>query len=97
MTRSGEVGRRISSLEEIKSLLNGVYGGRGRHGERGFDVHEGILFANLPLLERTKLMDEGTLQMYAEEYARSGLHQTRKCSLHIPHSVDSTQACRILL
>ena len=78
-------------------MLNGVYGGRGRCGERGFDVHEGMLFANLPLLERTKVMDERTLQMYAEEYARTGLHQTRKWSLHISHSVDQTQGHRILL
>lgn len=66
------------SLEQIKQLLNGVYGGRGLLGEKGFDVRQGVLFDNLPYLERTKLMDKRTLQVYAEQYARSGLHQTGK-------------------
>ena len=88
---SGLVEEKIQSKQEIKHLLNGMYGGKGPNGEVGFEVETGILFDNLPKLQQSRLMSEEVLDYYAEEYARNGMHGTRKSPLplspfHLPKS-----------
>lgn len=74
---SGEIEKQIRSKEQIKQFLNAVYGGRGPNCEVGFDVRKGCSFENLSVLGKTKFLDERTLDYYAEQYARNGMHQTQ--------------------
>lgn len=55
---SGEIEKHISSKEQIKQLLNGLYGGRGPNGEVGFIPIQGVLLENLPKLSHTRLLSE---------------------------------------
>ena len=73
---SGVIEHRVRSRAEIKQFLSAVYGGRGPNGELGFDVHTGAVFENLAKVRKTSLMDERTLDFYAEQYEKNGLHQT---------------------
>ena len=75
---SGEVEKHIVTKQQIKEFLNGLYGGSTPDGLFGFDVTKGVLFDNLPKLQRTKLMSDEMLDWYAEEYARNGIHGSRK-------------------
>ena len=65
---------KVTSREQIKQLLNAMYGGWSPNKERGFDVRHGIHLENLPRLGHTKLVDKKTLDYYANEYARNGMH-----------------------
>ena len=73
---SGEVEKRIKSREEMKMLLNSLYGGIGPNGERGFYAKEGIRFNELPSLKPTKLVDDATLNYYADRYVTNGIGST---------------------
>ena len=73
---SGEVEERIKSREQIKMFLNCLFGGIGTNGERGFYVQEGLHFDELPILKPTKLIDEATLEYYADRYQTHGMHGT---------------------
>lgn len=73
---SGEVEERIKSREQIKMFLNCLFGGIGTNGERGFYVQEGLRFDELPILKPTKLIDEATLEYYADRYKTHGMHGT---------------------
>ncbi|KAL9102192.1 MAG: hypothetical protein Q9163_002640 [Psora crenata] len=75
---SGEVEKRIRSRNEIRQFLNAVYGGRGPNGEFGFDVRKGLLWENLPRLNKTSLLDDKTLEYYVEQYAKNGIASTRE-------------------
>ena len=72
---SGEVEKHIQSKDDIRQFLNALYGGKGPNGELGFEVEKGLVFENLPKLGRTRLLDERTLDYYAEQYAK-GIHST---------------------
>ena len=74
--KSGEVEKRLQSKTQIKQALNACYGGLGPKSEPGFEVQKGFLFDNLPKLQPCKVMDGKTLEYYAEQYARTGMHQT---------------------
>ena len=71
---SGEVEQRIRTRAQIREFLNVIYGGRGKHGEVGFDVRKGPLYENLALAEPSPLLSEVMLDFYADEYARNGVH-----------------------
>lgn len=86
---SGIVEEKIQTKNQIKQLLNGIYGGKGGNGEVGFDVREGILFDNLPKLKRSRLIDEDVLEYYADEYSTHGIHSTRKTPLPSPALLES--------
>ncbi|KAL8795312.1 MAG: hypothetical protein Q9195_002182 [Heterodermia aff. obscurata] len=73
---SGEIEERIKSKEQIKMFLNCLFGGTGPNGERGFYVQEGLRFDELPILKPTKLIDEATLDYYADRYKTNGMHGT---------------------
>ena len=73
---SGEIEETVKSREQIKAFLNCLYGGSGPNGERGFYVQEGVRFDELPNLRPTKLVDEATLDYYADRYKTNGLHGT---------------------
>lgn len=45
---SGEVEPKISSREDIRQFLRGMYGGRGPNGEVVFSPQKGVLFENIP-------------------------------------------------
>lgn len=55
---SGEIEKAISSKEQIKQFLNGLYGGRGPNGEVGFIPELGVLLQNLSKLKPTRLLSE---------------------------------------
>jgi soluble epoxide hydrolase/lipid-phosphate phosphatase len=55
---SGEVEPKISSPEQIRQFLNGMYGARGPSGETTFSPEKGIIFENLPKVGKTKLMSD---------------------------------------
>ena len=70
----GEVEEKVKTKEQIKGLLNGLFGGRTKDGNvGGFDVRAGIDFTCLKDLTRTRLMSEEMLDYYAEEYSRQGV------------------------
>ena len=73
---SGQVEENIKSREQIKTFLNSLYGGIGPNGERGFYVREGVRFDELPILKPTRLVDEATLDYYADQYKKNGMHGT---------------------
>ncbi|KAL8777016.1 MAG: hypothetical protein Q9213_008045 [Squamulea squamosa] len=73
---SGQIEDAIQSREQIRQLLNGLYGGITPDGLAGFDVKTGVHLDRLPLLKQTRLVDERTLDFYADQYARNGIHGT---------------------
>ena len=73
---SGTVEEHIQTKDQIKQFLNALYGGKGPNGEDGFEVTKGVLFENLEKLRRTRLLSEGLLEYYADQYARNGMHGT---------------------
>ena len=48
----------IKTKAQIREFLNALYGGQGPNREVGFDVSEGVLFDNLPILAKTPLLSE---------------------------------------
>lgn len=64
----------LTSRDQIRQFLNGIFGGRGPNGEFGFDIQHGVLLENLPTLSPTGLVNEATLDYYADQYVRNGLH-----------------------
>lgn len=73
---SGAVEKRIQTKEQIRQFLNGMYGGMSPDHEPGFDVRHGLKFEVLPRLRHTRLVNEATLDHYADQYAKNGLHGT---------------------
>lgn len=63
----------LISRDQIRQFLNGIFGGRGPKGEYAFDTQRGVLLENLPILRPTTLVDEGTLNYYADQYVRNGM------------------------
>lgn len=77
---SGQLEEVIRSREQIRQLLNGLYGGMTSEGLPGFDVKTGVHLDGLPQLRHTKLMSKRLLDFYADQYAKNGIHGTCKCS-----------------
>ncbi|KAL8775331.1 MAG: hypothetical protein Q9209_000338 [Squamulea sp. 1 TL-2023] len=73
---SGQIEAAIQSREQIRQLLNGLYGGMTSDGPAGFDVKTGVHLDRLPLLKQTILVDERMLDFYADQYAKNGIHGT---------------------
>jgi len=71
---SGEVELNVSSKEQIRQFLNGMYGGRGPKGETTFTPEKGILFENLSKVGKTPLMSKKEMDYYVDQYSRTGLH-----------------------
>lgn len=63
----------LTSRDQIRQFLNGMFGGRGPKGEVGFDTQHGALLENLPILGPTRLVNEATLDYYVDQYARNGM------------------------
>lgn len=76
----GQLEEAIQSREQIRQLLNGLYGGATSNGLSGFDVKTGVHLDRLPQLKQTKLMSERLLDFYADQYAKNGIHGSCKCS-----------------
>ncbi|KAI9733763.1 MAG: hypothetical protein M1818_007177 [Claussenomyces sp. TS43310] len=69
-----EVQERIQGRDKIRQFLNGVYGGWNEDGAKvGFKTREGVLFDNLPVLGRTKLLSDVELDYYADMFAKKGM------------------------
>lgn len=73
---SGTVEENIVSRDEIRQLLNGMYLATSPDHARAFDVKDGLHFDALPCMHHTKLMDGATLDYYADQYAKNGMHGT---------------------
>ena len=63
-----EVEGNIQGEEKVRQFLNCIHGGRGSAGEVGFETGRGVLFENLPKLQRSKLLSEEELNHYAKQY-----------------------------
>ncbi|KAM5351449.1 hypothetical protein ACJ41O_004172 [Fusarium nematophilum] len=72
-----DVESRIQGEEKVRQFLNAMYGGRGPNGEMGFSAKEGILFDNLPLLGRTRLLADEELEHYVKQYVARGSPELR--------------------
>lgn len=75
---SGVVEEKITSKDQIKQFLNALYGGLSAEREKGFDAQHGLHLDVLPRLLPTKLVDEATLDYYADQYAKNGMHGPRE-------------------
>ena len=75
---SGAVEENIVRKDQIRQLLDGLYGGTSPDHVRAFDVKDGLHFDALPGLHQTQLVDGATLDYYADQYAKNGMHGTRK-------------------
>ena len=81
---SGTVEENIVSRDQIRQLLNGMYLNTFQDHARPFDVKDGLHFDALPRVHQTELVDGATLDYYVDQYARNGIHGTRKnCDLDI--------------
>ena len=63
----------LTSRDQIRQLLNGMFGGIGPKGQQAFDAVNGVDVENLCYLGKTKLVDDKTLDYYADQYAKNGL------------------------
>ncbi|KAL9028020.1 MAG: hypothetical protein Q9196_003557, partial [Gyalolechia fulgens] len=73
---SGQLENAVQSREQIKQLLNGLYGGRASSGEPAFDVEHGVHLDRLSQLNHTPLVSKQMLDIYANQYAKNGIHGT---------------------
>ncbi|KAL8815557.1 MAG: hypothetical protein Q9223_005319 [Gallowayella weberi] len=73
---SSELEDTIQSREQIRQLLNGLYGGMTQSGLSAFEVKTGVHLDRLPRLDHTKSVSERMLDFYADQYARNGIHGT---------------------
>ena len=91
---SGEVEDKIKSRDQLRELLNGVYGGVSPNkGETAFDVRDGVRFDVLPRLLPTKLVDGATLEYYADQFAKHGMHGPSKS---VPILTESSSLSNIV-
>ncbi|KAF2763482.1 alpha/beta-hydrolase [Pseudovirgaria hyperparasitica] len=72
--RSPEVEGKINTREQIRHFIDGLYGASGPNAELAFDPYKGVLFENLPKLQRGPLLSDQELDYYTEQYSRTGLH-----------------------
>ncbi|KAL8901113.1 MAG: hypothetical protein Q9207_005365 [Kuettlingeria erythrocarpa] len=73
---SGQLEDAIQSRQQIRQLLNALYGGRTSSGEPGFNVEHGVQLDRLPRLNHTSLLSKKMLDYYADQYAKNGIHGT---------------------
>jgi len=78
---SGVVEEKINSRDQIRQFLNALYGGLSSKREKAFDARHGLHSDVLPRLLPTKLVDGATLDYYADQYAKNGMHGPRKSPL----------------
>ena len=55
---SGDVEKAVTSKEQIRQFLGGMYGAQGPDGELGFSTERGLLLDNLPKLGAPPLLNE---------------------------------------
>ncbi|KAL8855000.1 MAG: hypothetical protein Q9221_000196 [Calogaya cf. arnoldii] len=85
---SGHVEEAVQSREQIRQLLNGLYGGTTSSGQPGFDVKDGVDLHRLTQLKHTRLMSERLLNFYADQYAKNGMHGTSTKDEALPPSMS---------
>ena len=89
----GKVEENVSSKEQMRQVLNAMYGGRGPQGEPGFTVRDGLIFKNLPLVRPTQLLNKKVcisrlripvksesiqeMDYYVDQYSKNGIGPTR--------------------
>ncbi|MCJ1465637.1 hypothetical protein MMC07_004256 [Pseudocyphellaria aurata] len=80
----------LTSRDQIRQFLNGIFGGKGPNGELGFDTQHGVLLENLPVLAPTKLVNEATLDYYADQYVRNAnWYRVREQNFHDELQLDN--------
>lgn len=72
-----EVEERIQGAAKMREFFRGMYAGLGAGNEQGFDVKVGLLFDNLPKLDRPRLLPEPEFEHYVEQYMRQPAPQLR--------------------
>jgi len=55
---SGEVEKRISSRQDIRQFLRGMFGGRGPKNEVVFTPNKGVIYENLPKIGPSPIITE---------------------------------------
>ncbi|KAF6838705.1 epoxide hydrolase [Colletotrichum plurivorum] len=82
--RGEEVPERLTSPEDIRQFLQGIYGGRGQNGELVFNTEQGVVWENVGKIGPTPLLDDDEIAYYADNFAKGGLrgptnwYRTRK-------------------
>lgn len=62
--------------EQIRQLLNGMYGARGPFGEPAFDIQHGVHLDRLTSLGKNRLVSDHILDYYADQYMKNGINGT---------------------
>ncbi|KAI4158814.1 MAG: hypothetical protein LQ342_007111 [Letrouitia transgressa] len=85
---SGEFEKAIKSRDEIKQMLNALYGARGPKKEFAFNAEHGLNLELLPHLEKTILMSEEMLEYYADQTMKDmekvTANRLRKGTIDVP-------------
>ncbi|KAL8916716.1 MAG: hypothetical protein Q9208_008363 [Pyrenodesmia sp. 3 TL-2023] len=84
---SGQLEDAIQSREQIRQLLNGLYGGRTSSGELGFNVEHGVQLNRLPRLNHTPLLSKEMLDYYADQNRKQNFEDElalEKTTIDIP-------------
>lgn len=55
---SGEVEKVITTPEQIRQFLNGMYGAKNAEGERCFYPEKGVIFDALPGMGKSRLLSD---------------------------------------
>lgn len=72
-----EVESHCQGEEKVRQFLNCIHGGQGPNGEFAFRPRQGVIFENLPILERSILLSPEDLDHYTAEYMRHPAPQLR--------------------
>lgn len=62
----------ITSETTVRQFLNAMFGGKSSEGEIGFVASRGIIFRNLPKLNRSHLLSHTELEYYVSRYFENG-------------------------
>ncbi|KAH7205223.1 Alpha/Beta hydrolase protein [Fusarium oxysporum] len=71
--RGPDVEERIKSPNDIRQLIQGIFGGRGEENEAIFTTERGVLFENLGRIGPSPLLDEAETDYYTVAFTQSGL------------------------
>jgi pimeloyl-ACP methyl ester carboxylesterase len=71
-----EVEGNITTKEQIRQFLNGMYGGRNVEGKRALTPEYGVNFDSLEGMGKSPLFNDKEMDYYVDYYSRNGLHGT---------------------
>ncbi|KAL9603922.1 MAG: hypothetical protein Q9219_000860 [cf. Caloplaca sp. 3 TL-2023] len=84
---SGQLEDAVQSKQQIRQFLSSLYGAKTPSGELGFDVRHGAYLDKLPQLGQPAVMAKEMLDLYVDEYTKSGIHGTSSQNLTVSDEV----------